>query len=498
MVLCTQCQKLAVEARVPDCNILGGGGCLASNEDMQLQQKIQELQGRRRKLRTTMNANHDPFVLKLPPEVASHIFLLSMGERDTREVSGDGLPTPFLLGAVCRGWRHLARSTPHLWSRLAFVLPKSKKSTIMKSLPHLVTDWLERSGGLPLTLDISYRGPRDSPPEVGSVPVINALNQHSGRWKKVKFHLPSFYLDRLSGTSPPKSLCNIFISNWWGTVRNPTFKMNTRPSPMEFIVIYIPLKAVDIAWDRLVHLAVNAIPLDGVLQVIRDAPLLEICSLSEISTPIDVSETIFVRHPHLRTLILSWMQAGVFTKVINSLELPSLESWTFGSEENVIAVEAISFLKRSGSGLKKLDISQDQVPAFEDFERLLQAAPHLQCLVVDSPIDDFSSVMDNILERISVSPPSALQIGNHAGFLSGLQCLKLSGRELNVWECIPLIYQWAHRKILKLDIQMECIKIGDEMSGILVQLADEGIDLSICDPNTKEDYLQRFRDSTSL
>jgi len=464
---------------------------------MQLQQKIQELQERRRKLRTKMNANHDPFVLKLPPEVASHIFLLSMGERDAIKVSGDGLPTPFLLGAVCRGWRQLARSTPHLWSRLAFeVIPESEKSTIMKSLPHLVTDWLERSGGLPLTLDVSYRGSCDSPPQ-GSVPVINALNQHSGRWHKVKFRLPSFYLGHLSGTSPPQSLCDIFISNWWDTVSNPMFKMNARPSPMKFTVAYIPLKAVDISWDRLVHLGVHAIPLDGVLQVIRDAPLLEICSLSEISTP-HVSETTFVLHPHLRTLELSWMQAGVFTKIINSLELPSLESWAFGSEENVIAVEAISFLKRSGSGLKKLDICQDQMPAFEDFECLLQAAPHLQCLIVDSPVDEFSSVMDNILKRISVSPPSASQMGNHAGFLSGLQCLKLSGRELNAWECIPLIYQWAHRKLLKLDIQMECIEIGVEMSGILVQLADEGIDLGICDPCTKEDYLQRFRNSKSL
>jgi hypothetical protein len=85
MVLCTQCQKFAVEARVPDCNILGGGGCLACKEDIQLQRKIQKLQERRRKLRTTMNANHDPFVLKLPPEVASHIFLLSIGERDIKK-----------------------------------------------------------------------------------------------------------------------------------------------------------------------------------------------------------------------------------------------------------------------------------------------------------------------------------------------------------------------------------------------------------------------------
>ena len=474
---------------MPDCNILEGERCMGCKEGMHLQQKIQKPQERSRKLRTKMNADHDPFVLKLPPEVASRIFLLSMGYRDNDRVScGDGLPTPFLLGAVCRGWRQLARSTPHLWPRLVFVISsKSKKSTIMESLPHLVADWLERSGGLPLTLNVSYRGSPDSTPK-GSVSIIDALNRHSRRWHQVKFRLPSFYLGRLCGTSPPQNLCDISILSWWRTVRDPTFKMNTKPGPMKFTVAFVSLKAVDIAWDRLVHLEVNTTSLDGVLQVIRDAPLLEICSLSRISSPIDVPETI-IRHPHLRTLKLSCMQTGAFTKFINSLELPSLESWALASEENVIAVDAISFLKRSGSGLKTLDLCQTQAPAFEDFERLLQAAPHLQRLIVDSAADDFSPMMDYILEKISASPPSALQKDNHAVFLSDLHCLTLRGQELNAWECIPLIYQWTHRKLLSLHIQMECIKIRDEISSILVQLADEGIDLGIFDLDY-EDYLQ--------
>ena len=481
---------------MPNCNILDGGGCLACKEDMQLQQKIQKLQERRRKLRTKMNANHDPFILKLPPEVASHIFLLSMGERDTVEVScGGGLPTPFLLGAVCRGWRQLARSTPHLWSRLAFVLPNSKEYAIMESLPHLVADWLERSGGLPLTLDVSYRGSPDPPPKE-SVSVINALNQHSRRWHEVEFALPPAYLDCLRGTSPPQDLCSISIRNSWSRVRDPTFKLNTRLSPMKLTANCIPLQAIDIACNRLVHLHANTTSLDGVLQVIRDAPLLEICFLANIYPPIEgflTSETI-IRHPHLRTLELFWLQVGIFTKIINLLELPSLESWRIGSHENVIAVEAISFLKRSGSGLKILDLRQTQAPVFEDFERLLQAAPHLQSLVIDNPWNDFSLVMDNILERISTSPHSALQIGNHPGFLSDLQCLKFSGRKLNAWGRIPLIYQWAHRKCLRLDIQMGCIKINDEISSILVQLADEGINLGIFYFYDRKDYLQIFRD----
>ena len=126
------------------CSILEGLGCLACREDIALEQKIQELQERRRELHSKMNAIHDPFILKLPPEIASYIFLLSMGERDDHYISYSRvcLPTPFLLGAICSGWRQLARSTPALWTRLAFNLPLPD-SEFMEDLPRLVEDWLE-------------------------------------------------------------------------------------------------------------------------------------------------------------------------------------------------------------------------------------------------------------------------------------------------------------------------------------------------------------------
>ena len=160
MVLQTGCQGPNGETSVSagHCHILGGGPCLACKEDLELEQKNQEIQERRRTVRTQMNANHDPFVLKLPPEVSSHIFLLSMGARDTYvSQRGAGLPTPFLLGAVCRGWRQLARSTPRLWTTLGLKNFDTTNPSLKRTgaLPQLIADWLERSGGLPLTLHIS-------------------------------------------------------------------------------------------------------------------------------------------------------------------------------------------------------------------------------------------------------------------------------------------------------------------------------------------------------
>ena len=477
------------------CSILEDGRCLACQEDIELEREFQE---RRRKLRMKMNENHDPFILKLPPEVASYIFLLSMGERDTRDIawSGDCLPTPFLLGAVCSGWRQLARSTPALWTRLVFTLPNS---TIMEALPHLVADWLERSGALPLTLKVSFYAMYGDPPPDRHASVIDALNQHSGRWCDVEFILPSDYVGRLYGSSPPEKIRDLSISADDEDENNIplTFRMNARPSPTKFKIWGFLLDAVDVSWNNLIHLDLNRTTLDGVLQVVRNAPLLEICSLSFISPPIDDCRIpeIIIRHPYIRTLQLFFIEeTGVFQKIINSLELPSLESWSVELvelEESVVVDIMILFLKRSGCGLKTLNIQQIRAPAAEDFERFLQAAPCLQHLRVIGPTYDESSmpVMDNILERIS-APPSPMHPGHTAGFLSGLQSLQLSGRELNAWACIPVIFRCPHRKLLNLDIQVYSVTIGGDVLGELVQLVDQGIKLHIYDRLNKRDYLR--------
>ena len=514
LVLCTGCQGPVWEkrGRMVHCSILEGLGCPACREDVALERKIQELQERRRELHTKMNAIHDPFILKLPPEIASYIFLLSIGERDDHHISYGRvyLPTPFLLGAVCSGWRQLARSTPALWTRLVFNLPLPN-SEFMEDLPRLVEDWLERSGGLPLTLKVFYCSTYGEPPPDRHALVIDALNRHSRRWSEVEFSLPPDYIFRLCGVSPPENLSYLSISphDDDGTNIPLTFKMSARPSPMIFKMWGFLLGGVDISWDNLVHLCLNSTTLDGVLQVIRDAPLLETCSLRFISPPIDdfhIPEKI-IRRPHLRTLQLLFMeQTGVFHKLINSLELPSLESWSLEFvklEESMVLDIMTSFLERSGCKLKTLTMEQNQAPAVDDFERFLQAMPCLQHLSLGCPplYDRFNDrsltpMMDNILERISASP--TIQTSHTAGFLCDLQSLRLFGHGLNAWACIPLIFRLPHRKLLKVHINMDSVIIGDHVLEELVQFVDQGIKLHIYHRLSRRDSIQSFREGTTV
>jgi hypothetical protein len=111
---------------------------------MELEQKIQE-----RNIRTRMNASHDPFLLKFPPEITSRIFSLSTKEQED-DFSLFRSPTQFLLATVCRGWRQLARSTPELWTSVSFNLSNPTKVESLHQL-QAVNDWLQLSGSLLLS-----------------------------------------------------------------------------------------------------------------------------------------------------------------------------------------------------------------------------------------------------------------------------------------------------------------------------------------------------------
>ncbi|KIM35589.1 hypothetical protein M413DRAFT_32360 [Hebeloma cylindrosporum] len=136
-------------------------------------------------------------------------------------------------------------------------------------MPQLVTDWLERSGSLPLTLEVSYQGNIETPTEA-STSIIETLNKHSGRWWKVRFALLQDYLESLCGSSPPNLLRDLSISDE-GYEHEVCLKFGMN-SPVKFSLENFGLWNVDISLDNLVELDLCRTTIDGVLKFIRDAP----------------------------------------------------------------------------------------------------------------------------------------------------------------------------------------------------------------------------------
>ena len=176
--------------------------------------EVNKRRSRHRYLRT--NTSHDPFILKFPPEIASHIFCLSMKESDYEPeyfgINVKTLPTPFILGSVCQGWRQLAWSTPQLWSTISISLTEPPKSKGLKAIV-FINDWLQRSRTLPLDLWVRDYGRPErpiSPEHYG--PIIDALNQHSGRWHTLYLRLTTrSFFGLFCGTFTPSNLRSLHL-----------------------------------------------------------------------------------------------------------------------------------------------------------------------------------------------------------------------------------------------------------------------------------------------
>ena len=287
----------AVDQSIP-CVMLEGSPCSACKERATIRQKVEhleeeiaELKAKYNTLTTTMNAIHDPFIHKLPPEIGSHIFSLCLPTLDhgEQDYSVKQIPVewavPLRLGAVCRRWRQLAWATPNLWVTLSLAIGPSTRRSLAESLPGLLREWIGRSGALPLTILLVHSGwpnrmdrddtsegesPSDdespsegesssedeSPSEdessselegesadnstfdnctsdtleVTTNLVIEILNFHSGRWRNLYIHAGADIFKRFSDYTRPMQLVELELSLNLAahTWATPQFKSLTR------------------------------------------------------------------------------------------------------------------------------------------------------------------------------------------------------------------------------------------------------------------------------
>jgi hypothetical protein len=95
-----------------------------------LQSLLSQNLDKRRQLRSRENHFHNNFVNRvihqMPPEVVSEIFEHCMPQQranhDSHFDSKFDFSVPFVLGAVCRKWRHIAWSTSRLWCSISMDL----------------------------------------------------------------------------------------------------------------------------------------------------------------------------------------------------------------------------------------------------------------------------------------------------------------------------------------------------------------------------------------
>jgi len=531
-LLCSRCRGSGVEAeeQTITCVVLEGGPCSPCKEREVIRGQIEQLEEEITKLKAKhhargggMNAIHDPFIHKLPPEIGSHIFCLFLPTLDFEDFDLWNKAATFTrvmrLGAVCRKWRQLAWTTPDLWDTIFLKIKPSTSRSLAESLPGLLREWLSRSGLRPLTIFFQHFGCSEesdySPSndefsdesaantlESATGMVIEIINLYSGRWQSLHLDVGAADIsERLCGSVQPNNqLFGLDLQVSGKTSPTQKFVMKTKPFPTQLTLFNFSPTSIDIGWDNITHASLCSLSANECLDVLRRAPALEYC----VAEPRDDDTVNFV--PTIlnsRLLSLNFTSRG--TKFLDAINVPSLEEWVQNTDGGPLSVTAmVSLLERSGCCLKILSLQHISAPP-DNLSILFEAMPSLERLQLHFySVKNADGVMDDILARIFNSPPGNSTIpseeASRESFLPHLQfmeCIPLSYATFAPfsWNHIPQLYRQGHRRSLTLRSTADESHISDGTALQLLKLIDEGVDLQICDKTTKGggDFLENFR-----
>jgi hypothetical protein len=511
--LCSHCGEFGPEDRLLTCDVLDGGQCSPCKERAAIRHQIKQLKAQHDTIGTAMNAVHDPFIHKLPPEIGSRILHLSLptlntGEHQRKATSGPGSDIwarPLKLGSVCRKWRQLAWATPHLWTTLYIGIKPSMTQAMAESLPGLLHEWLGRTGAFPLTVYFFHKDwdialsdddlPRDiktrkNALEVATGLAIDILNLHSGRWRNLHLTAGADIIKCFFSSAKAKQLVSLELAART-LLPMPEFMTESELNVTHLKLNHFPLTLINVRWDNITHATLSEVTIRKGLDLLRQAPSLEYYCLSTCARR-DIGFINPVLHPRLRSLRLS--ETSYTEGVLNKINLPSLEEWTpntSGERHSIAAM--LSFVRRSGCSIKVLNL--DNLVTLSEVEKLLQKLPSLERLRLRFWLThgDEEAVMDDILIRIFDSVPEDCTSKPFLPHLQFIECKMGNPVPPFSWDYIPIFYRNDHRRSLALRAFADKSHMTEETAAQLLQLVDEGVDLQIIDELKGGNFLENFR-----
>jgi len=270
-----------------------GERCSACLELLEVQSKIRECKELLDKLyiqeahaKSSVNAVHDPIIRQLPLELVSDIFTLSNPSPVERGSSllGD---TPvaiqrcqFSLGTVCAAWRNIVRSTPQLWTNIWIRL---QTRGVLQQMDLLLLS-LRLSGSLPLHIYVWV--PQRREPLEEDYPMLTslleALNDHSERWRTLDLCITSRLMSHIKGVSPGSpNLEQLHIRAPWGSWISSPFHLSFGlPSPRVVNVHEMPFRSIGISWKNATHVRICLLTAGECLELFQQATQLENLDIS--------------------------------------------------------------------------------------------------------------------------------------------------------------------------------------------------------------------------
>ncbi|KAF4613277.1 hypothetical protein D9613_011014 [Agrocybe pediades] len=343
---------------------------------LEAKQFVAKLQAEDCRIREELNAVSSA-VMSLPPEILLEIFLFLCESRPMGDVKllCSEHPPQFLIGAVCRGWRHIAWGTTSLWRTIAITFLSKK----INSQTQLLEEWIKRSGTslLDVYLDTEFLDEANKhykyekrffQPPRATFAIICAVND---RWRKL--HAPRFLALEdyfLFGSVPAPSLQELFLSNpdadyyyedmetiYWDLRRSLHLKK------LEFDML--STVGLKINWQTITHLEIRMDPFDYLRHVV-DCKALESLTIvtrdpdsrdlprNETNTPFNL--------PSLARLSI-FEQHRTIESILTYLTTPKLKNLSLkpcwdGPDDPVRWLgTVIQFITRSSCSLTEMDVT---------------------------------------------------------------------------------------------------------------------------------------------
>jgi F-box-like len=447
-------------------------------EISRVQVLLDELMQKRSFLKQEINDRFCP-ALQLPPEISTEIFSHCLPSIESYSPSEENM-TPFLLGQICRTWRHFTWSTPRLWSTMCLDLSFQTNISLIKQ-------WLAYSSQQPLSIRISCG---QCPPigvESGTgdreeifADVVDVIAQFSERLYIVDIGIPErcyYDPDILSVISDPLPLLSsVSLHNFNLLWSEPCSILYVAPRLDEVRLSNCRLGEYYLHMLQIKRVWLRDAFLDECLAVLGTTSLTH-CTLVDIKetdglTPV----TAVIRTSRLKSLTVN--STWGISQLLDRLMAPDMLNLDVVVTNVVLPLSKfVLFIKRSSCPLQSLSLSGVGIYGTQLFE-CLQLIPSLVELELSS-----ISLRDEIVQLLGPFPTP----GHSQCLLPNLRVLGYKGRlnfnSLSISGI--LLFRWrqgTNSRVAQLRrVNLKTILHISDVPAISQyrQLVAEGLDLSI-------------------
>ena len=401
---------------------------------------LANLLGKVHNLKAQVNTAKSPFLRMLPAELIAEIFLFCLEipapDDEPREVDSS---IPLKLGSVCTGFRAIAWSTPSLWSAVVLNIKAAWK---IPSQSILLSDWLTRSGHLPLSIWLSssenvhwtFARPES---------LLKVINAFSSRWRYVDIRLPSSCYGCLPPSNELLPMLQSLTLKPPGGQGDRTHQIDICTAPLlkRISLQCLYLRSIKFAWDVLTTLELDSFYIDESLEMLHQASNLANFNLRCIIGGDDshlLPEEPIVR-PSLCSLTLVNDKPTDISVMLNKITTPSLRELRFTADGITYAPSSplINLFIRSSCPLKTLSLSQCSIISGTEFKHLLSLVPSLEHLHLDmmtapaySAQLEIAPLTDDIIQSCN---PLIAQENKQVCLLPNLEVLSYRGIQRFSW-----------------------------------------------------------------